>query len=54
MGVNDSLEVPKAEVIDEHEQPSNLVDLRPTFSVAVPGEFVMQILNLRKWLKVFF
>lgn len=50
--VNDSLEVLEdEEAIDEHEQPSNVVDLRPKFSVAVPGEFVEQILNLKEWLK---
>ena len=39
------------EDLDEHEQPCNVVNLRPTFSVAIPGEFVEQILNLREWLK---
>ena len=39
------------EEVDEDEQPSNLLQERPQFSVTVPGEFVEQILNIREWLK---
>ena len=50
--VEDNNEIEEeAEGPDEHEQPCNVVGMRPTFSVAIPGEFVEQILNLREWLK---
>ena len=37
--------------MDVDEQPSNLLQERPQFSVTVPGEFVEQILNIKEWLK---
>ena len=39
------------EDVNVDEQPSNLLQERPQFSVTVPGEFVEQILNIKEWLK---
>ena len=39
------------EDVDVDEQPSNLLQERPQFSVTVPGEFLEQILNIKEWLK---
>ena len=39
------------ELIDEHEQPSNLISERPRCSVNVQNDFVEQITDVREWLK---
>ena len=39
------------ETIDEHEQASNLISVRPGFSVVIQNDFVEQITDLREWLK---
>ena len=39
------------EAIDEHEQASNLISVRPGFSVVIQNDFVEQITDLREWLK---
>ena len=36
---------------DEYAAPSNVVNVRPSFSVTFQGEFVERIVNLKEWLK---
>ena len=37
---------------DDSFAPENVVNLRPKYSVTIPGQFVQQILNLKEWMKI--
>ena len=48
--VTDIVDV-ESEEVDEYEHVSNLVNIRPQYSVVCEGEFVERIMDLKEWLK---